>query len=49
MINFMDKLTIVYTDYVATTSLAAQIILITSNTDKLNLWLIYASQYLSQF
>ena len=45
----MDKLTIIYTDYTAITSLAVQTTLIILNTDKLNLWLICASQYLSQF
>ena len=49
MIDSTDKPTIVHTDHAATTSLAAQTTLTTSNTDKLNLRLIHASQYLSQF
>lgn len=49
MIEASDQATIVYTDHAATLAIARQTTLTTSSTDKLNLRLIRASQYLSQF
>jgi len=49
MVEAVDKPTIVQTDHSATPSIIRQVKLTTSSTDKLNLRLIRASQYLSQF
>ena len=49
MIEAAEQPTIIYTDHSATLSIARQTTLTTSSTDKLNLRLIRASQYLSQF
>ena len=50
LIDSTDKLlTIAYTDHSAVTSIAKQTTLSSSNTDKLNTRLIWASQYLAQF
>ena len=48
-INNSPHTTIVYTDHSATVSIVKQINLSSSSVDKLNLWLIRASQYLLQF
>lgn len=49
MVKTVEKLTIVLTDHSATPFIAHQIKLISSSTGKLNLHLICASQYLSQY
>ena len=50
LIDFTDKsLTIAYTDHSAVISIAKQTTLSSSNTDKLNICLVWASQYLTQF
>ena len=49
MIEVVKHTTVVFTDHAANTSIVKQITLTTSNTDKLNLRLIRASFYLSQF
>ena len=47
--SFRKLLIIIYTDYFTAISIFKQTSLSLSFTDKLNLWLVYASQYLSQF
>ena len=49
MIEAAKNTTVVFTDHAANTSIAKQTTLSSSNTDKLNLRLIRASTYLSQF
>lgn len=49
MVKSTNKPTIVLTDHAATTGIATQTSLNSSSTDKLNMGLIQASQYLSQF
>ena len=47
--SFIMLATIIHTDHATTTSIVRQIFLSSFNTDKLNLHLIWASQYLFQF
>jgi len=49
MVEAVNKPIIVQTDHSATSFIIRQVKLTTSFTDKLNLWLICASQYCSQF
>lgn len=49
MIEASDHPTVVYTDHAASLAIARQASLTTSSTDKLNLRLVQASQYLQQF
>ncbi len=49
MVEAVDLDTVVFTHHSATTAIVKQISLSTSSTDKLNLRLVRASQYLSQF
>ena len=50
LINFINKLlTITYTDHSAVILIVKQMTLLSFNTDKLNICLIWASQYLTQF
>jgi hypothetical protein len=49
MIRAFKHLTIIWIDHSATTSIVKQIKLITSNSDKLNLRLVWVDMYLSQF
>ena len=49
VLNLIIKVIIVYTNYSATTNIVKQISLFSLSTNKLNLYLIYASQYISQF
>lgn len=49
MVDAAKHTTVIFTDHAANTSIARQTTLTTSNTDKLNLRLVRASTYLSQF
>ena len=49
VLDSIMKVTIVYTDYSATTNIVKQISLFSLLINKLNLHLIHASQYISQF
>ncbi|KAG7004443.1 hypothetical protein G7Y79_00025g057290 [Physcia stellaris] len=49
MIKAVKGIIVVFTDHAANTSIAKQITMNSSNTDKLNLRLVRASVYLSQF
>ena len=49
LIQTADKRVIIFTDHSATTDIAKQVTLSSSSTDRLNLRLVRASQYVSQF
>lgn len=48
-VDFNVHITLVFTDHTAVTNIARQVKLASSSADKLNLRLVRASQYLSQF
>lgn len=49
MVDATEKPTVIFTDHAATTGIVKQTSLSTSSVDKLNMRLVRASQYLSQF